>query len=78
MRDEKTLKRLYIEENDERSIMIMQKTGAIGMTICNVGLAFAAVIAGFFNQVAFFSLFGAAVFTALVKGFFKLYYHCKF
>ena len=78
MRNEKALRKLYIEENDERTIMIMQKTGAMGITICITGLAFAAVIAGFYNQIAFFSLLGATVFTALVKGFFKIYYHHKF
>ena len=78
MRNEKALKKLYIEENDERTIMIIQKTGAMGITICIIGLAFTTVIAGFYNQIAFFSLFGATVFTALVKGFFKLYYHRKF
>lgn len=35
------------------------------------------VIAGFFNEIVFFSLLGATVFTALVKGFFKVYYHYK-
>lgn len=77
MNNEKALKNLYIEENDERKIMIMQKTGAMGMAICNIGLAFATVVAGFFSETVFFSLLGATVFTALIKGFFKLYYHRK-
>lgn len=77
IRDEKELKKLYIEENDERTIMIMQKTGAMGITICIIGLGFATVIAGFFNGIVFFSLLGATVFTALIKGFFKIYYHHK-
>lgn len=63
----------HIKENDECTIMIMQKTGAMGMAICNIGLGFSTVIAGFFNQIVFFSLLGATAFTALVKGFFKLY-----
>lgn len=78
MKNDKSLKNLYIEENDERNIMIMQNTGAMGMSICNIGLAFATVIAGFFNQIAFFSLLAATVFTGLVKVLFKLYYHRKF
>lgn len=77
MRNEKALRKLYIEEHDERAILIMQKTGAWGMVVCSVGLAFATVIAGFYNQMVFLSLLGATVFTALVKGFFKLYYHHK-
>lgn len=78
VRDEMKLKKLYIKENDERTIMIMQKTGAMGMEICNIGLAFATVVSGFFNEIIFFSLLGATLFTTLIKGFFKLYYHHKF
>lgn len=72
---EKKLKDLYIKENDERTIMIMQKTGAIGINICIISLGFAAIIAGFFNEIVFFTLLGATLFTALVKGLFKIYYH---
>ncbi|MBU5312172.1 hypothetical protein KQI38_09050 [Tissierella carlieri] len=77
-RDEKALKKLYIEENDERTIMIMQKTGAMGITICIIGLGVGTIISGFFNEIVFFSLLGATLFTALVKGFFKIYFHYKF
>lgn len=77
-RDEKALKKLYIEENDERAIMIMQKTGAMGITICIIGLGVGTIISGFFNEIVFFSLLGATLFTALVKGFFKIYFHYKF
>ncbi len=77
MRDEKALKILQIEECDERTIMIMQKTGAAGFNICIMSLAFATVIAGFVNQTVFFSLLGATLFTALVKFFFIIYYHKK-
>ncbi|MDF2573055.1 MAG: hypothetical protein K0R55_4659 [Sporomusa sp.] len=78
MKNETVLKKLYIEETDERTAMIMQKTGAMGMTICMIGLAAATVVSGFYNEVVFFSLLGATIFTALIKGFFKLYYHYKF
>ncbi|NLK42792.1 MAG: hypothetical protein GX300_00150 [Tissierellia bacterium] len=74
MKDEKKLKKLYIEEHDERSIMIMQKTGAIGINICIVGLGFATIIAGYFNKIAFLALLGATLFVSLVKGIFKIYY----
>lgn len=57
--------------------MIMQKTGDMGMTICNIRLGCATVSAGFFNLIVFFSLLRATAFTSLVKGFFKLYYHNK-
>ncbi len=75
MKDEKELKKLYIKENDERTIMIMQKTGAIGINICIIGLGCGAIIAGFFNKVVFLTLMGATLFISLVKGLFKIYYH---
>lgn len=74
MRNEKELKKLYIKENDERSIMIMQKTGAVGINICIIGLACAAIIVGYFNKVVFFTLLGATLFVAVIKGLFKIYY----
>ena len=76
-KDENQLKKLYIKENDERTIMIMQKTGAIGINICIIGLAFATIIAGYFNEIAFFTLLGSTLFVALIKGLFKVYYNIK-
>ncbi len=76
-RKEESLKKLFIEENDERRLMIMQKSGAWGMTACILGLAVAAVVAGFFDQTVFFSLLGALIYTAVVKGFLKIYYYRK-
>lgn len=77
MRKEESLKKLYIGENDERRLAIMQKAGACGMAACVLGLAVATVIAGFFNQTVFFSLLGALLYTALVRGFLKIYYYRK-
>ena len=75
LRTIESLKKLYIEENDERTKMIMQKSGAIGMGICMAGLSIGTITAGFLNETAFFSLLGALIFTALVRGFIKVYYH---
>lgn len=77
LKDEKELKRLYIRENDERAIMILQKTGAIGINICICGFAIATIIAGYFSNIGFFILLGSTLFVALVKGMFKIYYHRK-
>ncbi|MDF2589140.1 MAG: hypothetical protein K0S41_2981 [Anaerocolumna sp.] len=75
--DEKSLRKLYIKETDERTKAIMQQTGDIGMTICMIGLAFATIVAGFFDQTVFFSLLGATIFTSTIRGVLKLYYHKK-
>lgn len=77
LRSEKELKKLYIEENDERTLMIMQKSGAAGMTLCIIGFAIATIAAGFFDKTVFFVLLGATLFTAMIKGFIKIYYHRK-
>lgn len=74
IKDEKRLKKLYIEEHDERSILIMQKTGAVGINICILGLACATIIAGYFNEVVFFTLLGATLFVSVIKGLFKIHY----
>ncbi len=75
MQNHKELKKLYIQENDERIIHIMQKTGSIGINVCLIGLGFATIISGFFNEVVFFTLLSATIFTAFVKALFKLYYY---
>lgn len=77
IRDEKELKKLYIKENDERTIMIMQKTGAVGINICIIVFAGATIIAGYFNELIFFTLLGTTLFVSLIKGLFKVYYHKK-
>jgi hypothetical protein len=78
LKDEKKLKLLSIAEKDERTKLIMQMTGAMGLNICYIGLAISAIIAGFINEIVFITLLGATIFTILVKGCFKLYYHYKF
>jgi|LSQX01.2.fsa_nt_gb uncharacterized membrane protein len=75
LRKEESLRKLYIEENDERTKMIMQKSGAIGMVICMIGLAIATIVAGFLDKTVFLSLLGALLFISLVRGFIKIYYH---
>ena len=75
IKDDKKLRKLYIKEHDERAIMIMQKTGAAGINICIIGLGLATIVAGYFNELIFFTLLGATLFVALIKGLFKIYYH---
>jgi hypothetical protein len=77
LRDEKSLRKLYIEETDERNKTIMQQTGAVGMNLCIIGLAFASIVTGFFNQIVFFSLLGATIFASTIKGILILYYNKK-
>lgn len=77
MNNETALKKLYIEENDERRKLIMQKTGNVGMVLCTVLLAIATIISGFFNQTVFYTLLGATFLCGLIRLACKLYYHNK-
>lgn len=75
LRKDEVLKKLYIEENDERTKLIKQKSEAIGMEICMLGLSIGTITAGFLDTKVFFSLLGALAFTALVRGLIKVYCH---
>ncbi len=78
LRSETELKKLYIEEMDERRKLIKDKIGGTGLNICLGGIATATIISGFFNEIVFLSLMGALIFMALVKGILKVYYRNKF
>jgi len=78
LRDEEKLKKLYVEENDERTKLIGDKIGGIGFNFTLGALATASVISGFFNEIVFATLAGVLIFSVLVKGSLKLYYRQKF
>ncbi|AAK81255.1 putative membrane protein [Clostridium acetobutylicum] len=78
LRDENELKKLYIEENDERTKMINDKIGVTGFNFALGIIGAVAVAAGFINQLVFFTLAGVIIFMALVKAVLKIYYGNKF
>jgi hypothetical protein len=78
LRNGEALKKLYIAETDERALMIRQKAAAGGMSLNLMGLAAAAVIAGYFNTTVFFALLGAALFSGLTNIALKLYYRRRY
>lgn len=78
LRSDEAVKSRYIKENDERKHIIQQKTGSLGFQISGVGLGFAAVIAGFFDQTVFFTLITALLFLVLVKASLRLYFARKY
>jgi len=71
------LRKLYIAETDECTMLIRQKSGSAGMNIVMYGLTLGAFVAGSFNETVFFTLLGACIFVGLVRGFFKVYYRIK-
>lgn len=74
MKNEEALKKLYIEENDERRKVIMEKTGAVGMLLFTIISAIGTVIAGFFDLTVFYTLLGTTTLSVLIRGACKLYY----
>lgn len=75
--DEK-LRRLYVEQNDERMSLIRLHSGRFPLTIALCAFAGAAVIAAYFDTTVFFTLLGACYFAALLSAAMKLYYRNKF
>jgi hypothetical protein len=75
--DESRLQALYIEETDERNILIRTKTGGMAVNIIMATLVCAAIVAMIFSLVVFFTLIGTLLFTALLKLTLKLYYRKK-
>ncbi len=78
LKNDDLLKKLYIEENDERAKLIKDKIGGVGFNFSLGVIATATIISGFFHQMVFATLLGVLIFKVLVKGFLKVYYKRKF
>lgn len=72
------LKKMYINETDERNLLIYNKSGSVGMNVVMVGLAAASAVAGYFDTAVFTALLCATFFTALVRAALKIYYSFKY
>lgn len=78
VKDEKALKKAYIEETDERNIQITTAAQASSMkTFLMLGLA-AGVIAGYFNMTVSVTILACVVIHSLIGIGFKVYYCKKF
>lgn len=73
MKDEKKLRLWYNRENDERRKQIKLKSGGNVVLINSIIIIFAGIIAGYFNEIVFFSLIGCALFQLLVSTVIKMY-----
>jgi hypothetical protein len=74
LRNEEKLKKLYIDENDERKLLIEQKSSAGAFSIIIYCLLLADIVAGFFNQTVFFTLLASIVFMLITRICIVLYY----
>lgn len=78
LQDEEKLKKLYVEENDERAVQIWTAARAMAMrTFLMLALA-AGVVAGYFNMVVSITILACAVVLSVMGALFKVYYSIKF
>ena len=77
LHNEEKLKKMYIEETDERNIMLNKETGNTSLIISIVSIAFGAVAASFFDLTGSLALAAAACFIGIVTLFVRIYYNKK-
>jgi len=64
---EEKLKKKYIFETDERTIMIKQKASSFLSSFSYMFIAFAAIISSFFSETVFYTLVGVVLFIAITQ-----------
>ncbi|SDM98601.1 hypothetical protein [Acetanaerobacterium elongatum] len=74
---EAELKKLYYEENDERTRAINEKTGGNVLNACSLIILTAGILAGYFNAVVFFTLVACCVFLSVTHKILYIYYSKK-
>ncbi|MGN0978216.1 MAG: hypothetical protein ACI4PH_09195 [Faecousia sp.] len=78
LKDEKKLKKLYIKENDERTIQVWTSARAAGcQAFLLLGLV-AAIAAGYFSVTISLTILACVLFTTVICLCFKLYFYNKF
>ena len=78
LKDEKALKKLYIQDHDERQIQIWTAARATAMQIFLIGGLVSGIIAGYFNMTVSITILACAVIQAFLGGGCKLYYSRKY
>ncbi|MEK4663045.1 hypothetical protein MHH93_14165 [Priestia sp. FSL H7-0729] len=76
-KSEAELKKQFIEENDERSVTILQSASTLSVAIILISLGIASVIAGFFNPMIFYTLLTCLLFVLIVFLALWMYYARK-
>ena len=77
LRDEKKLKKLYVETNDEREIQIWTAARSTAMQLFLMAGVVAAIVAGYFSMTVSITII-ACMFLQSMTGFFcMLYYRIK-
>ena len=77
LQDNAKLQMLYNKENDERLGLIKQKSGMPMLMITSVIMIFTGVIAGYVNEIVFYTLILAAMLQMILGVMVKIYYMKK-
>lgn len=78
LKDEKKLKKLYVEANDERQAKIWTMARATSMQVTLLIGLVAGLVLGYFNMTVGITILTAETIHAVTGGIFKLYYSRKF
>jgi len=78
LKDEKALKKLYIQDHDERKIQIWTAARATAMQIFLIGGLVAGIVAGYFNMTVSVTILACVFIHSLLGGACKLFYSRKF
>ena len=78
LKDEKALKKLYIQDHDERQIQIWTAARATAMQIFLIGGLVAGIVAGYFNMTVSVTILTCVFIHSLLGGACKLFYSRKF
>lgn len=71
------LRALYIDENDERTRLIDEKTGGMGMNLLIAALVLGVLLSSYLNLTVAATLAGVLLFAAMLRFGLWLYYTCK-
>ena len=74
LKDDKMLRRLYIDEHDERKNFIKLKSGSNLLGKIALGIFVISILASYFNMVVFYTLVITGIFLVLVSLLLKLYW----
>jgi hypothetical protein len=77
IKDDTKLKVLYNKEHDERQNLIRQKSGMPMLLITSGIMIFAGIVAGYFNEIVFYTLILTAMIQMILGVIVKIYYMRK-
>ena len=77
LRDEKRLRKLYIQEHDERAQAISRYAGHMSYWFETLGLLLGVLAGGYFSPAVSFMCLGCLLYICLVRLGLKLYYNKK-